>query len=187
MEPANTELAAWSYSLRKGRIPPLSSPFSEIENRLYRLTRHLYNKPFMNTGMDSFGFALVSSTVEANRIYWQFEINYEGCDKATFIAHHRLFRTSGMQFGLYNASSTLQQTIDVEIKPMKWHFTLVHVSDIITCLCNEDDHILYFTLYCNSQKSLPRIQCKNFSYSQERLTFLACNTGRKTRAGSRYY
>jgi Reverse transcriptase (RNA-dependent DNA polymerase)/RNase H-like domain found in reverse transcriptase len=93
--------------------------------------RDVYPLPRMDDCLDSLGEEQVFSTLYANAGYWQVKVAEKDLDKTSFICHAGTYQFKRMPFGLVNAPSTFQRSMDVIISSVKWKFCLVYFDDII--------------------------------------------------------
>lgn len=75
--------------------------------------RDSYPVPRIDECIDFFGDALMLSNLDANRGYWQKEIEETDPKKTVFTSQNGFYRFYCMLFGLCSAPRTFLQTIDV--------------------------------------------------------------------------
>lgn len=87
------------------------------------------------------GNALVLSSHQTNRRFWQVKINDPDCDKSALPSHHGMLRFSRLSCRVYNAPGIIYRTMDVELLRMKWQFSLVYLDDTILFSSSADEHL----------------------------------------------
>lgn len=85
----------------------------------------------MNECINSFGKAVVFSTLDGNREDRQIAIEKNDKDKTTFTSHHGLYQFVKMPFELFNAPGTFRCTMNVNLSSAKWQFVLVYFDAIV--------------------------------------------------------
>jgi Reverse transcriptase (RNA-dependent DNA polymerase) len=91
--------------------------------------------------------------------------------KTAFAIHRGLVEILRMLFGLRNASSSFQRTIDVVLSGVKWRTCLVYIDDIIVFSASFEDHlrdvagVLEILRTANAQ--LKPEMCQNFRHQIE--------------------
>lgn len=85
----------------------------------------------MNERIDSLGNAAVLSVSDANSGYWKIKIDEADRDETTFTSHHGFYLSIQMLFGLQNAFSSFQLTMDVILSAVKWQFALEYLDNIV--------------------------------------------------------
>lgn len=93
--------------------------------------RDLYSILRREELIESLGEAKVFFTLEANRGYWQIEIETVDRDKKAFTSHHGLFRFIQISFGMRKPPGNFQRTMDITLSTVKCQFDLVYLDDIV--------------------------------------------------------
>lgn len=86
------------------------------------------------------GKAQVCLTLVANSAYWQTKLDEQKCEKSTFTLHYGLYRFIRMLFGLKNATSTFQRSMDVIKSKVKKQLVLTYLDDIAIIFKSIFDH-----------------------------------------------
>ena len=92
-----------------------------------------YPLPLIQDIFDSVGGNTIFSTLDLKAGYWQIPVSPESIEKTAFCCHRGHFEFNVMSFGLCNAPSNFQRTMDYVL------------SDLIgkTCMCYIDDVIVF--------------------------------------------
>lgn len=107
------------------------------------MKRGLYTIPRMDKCINSLGEAIIFSILGANNGNLQIKINAPDRDKTAFVYHGGLYRFERMPFGLQNALSTFQRTIDVILFTVRRQFALVYLDDIMVFSKAPEEHITH--------------------------------------------
>lgn len=142
--------------------PKLFAPKKTVSSRFCVDQRKLdpgivfgfYSIPGMDERVDQFSDTLVCSILQPNRGFWQVQIDDLDCDKTAFTSDHWMLRFSRTPFGLFNAPSKIQKTMDVKLGPVKRHFALVYLHYIFTFSRNANAKNGMFVMYCHSYTNL---------------------------------
>ena len=127
----------------------------------------------MDECIDSLGDAQVFSTLDCNAGYWQIEIEEEDKDKTAFVTHHELFRFKRMSFGLRNAPSTFQRTIDIILATAKWQYAIVYLDDIIIFSNSVEEHLVHVSKVLDMlQRAGMTLKLKKCFFLEERVDYL---------------
>lgn len=108
----------------------------------------------MDEGIDLFGDNLIFPALDANCSCLQVETDDTGCDNRDLTLHYRLFRFSGMQFGLHCAPDTFQRTMDVILLSIKWQLSLEHLNCTFIFVEMQKNIYFKFVLYRRSYTKL---------------------------------
>ena len=112
--------------------PDRSMRFCVDCRRLNELTvRDSYPLPRMEDCLDSLGEEAFFTTLDWNSEYWRITVAEEDRAKIAFTCHEGWFEFRRMPFGLCNAPSTFQRTVDMLLSGYKWRTCLVYLDDII--------------------------------------------------------
>jgi RNase H-like domain found in reverse transcriptase/Reverse transcriptase (RNA-dependent DNA polymerase) len=103
--------------------------------------RDVYPLPRLDECIDSLGDSVVFSTLDANSGYWQVSMHPNDRDKTTFACHVGTYRFKRMPFGLRNAPSTVQRTLDVILPGARWQKCLCYLDEIIVFSSSMKSHV----------------------------------------------
>ena len=90
--------------------------------------------------------AKLFSTLDLFSGYWQIEIAEEDIHKTAFTAELGHFEYIRMPFGLCNAPSTFQRTMEIIFKPLIGKCVMVYIDDIIVYSKTMEEHVEHLTL-----------------------------------------
>ena len=90
--------------------------------------------------------AKLFSTLDLFSGYWQIEIAEEDIHKTAFTAESGHFEYIRMPFGLCNAPSTFQRTMELIFKPLIGKCVMVYIDDIIVYSKTIEEHVEHLTL-----------------------------------------
>ena len=131
-----------SLPCRLGTQPDGSLRFCVDCRKLNSLTvQDSYPLPRMGECIDSMGEAQFFTALDANSGYWQVPVAPEDRDMTTFTCLAGCFRFRRMPFGLCNASTTLQRTLDIFLAGLRWKTCLVYLDDVIVFSRTFDKHV----------------------------------------------
>lgn len=93
--------------------------------------------------MKSLDKVTVFSTLDANCVYLQVEIEDEDQDKTVIKSHHGLHRFVLLTFGLKNAPGTFQRTMEVILAGVEGQYAAAYLDDIVIFSKVLEKHIDY--------------------------------------------
>ena len=93
--------------------------------------RDSYPIPRMDGCLDSFGEAVIFTTLDANCGFWQIPVRAQDIPKTAFITHGGLFEFKRMPFGLTKAPATCQRALDIALARYKWKTCIVYIDDVV--------------------------------------------------------
>lgn len=93
--------------------------------------RDFYQISPMDECLDPLKDATMFSTLDANRGYWQVEIEEKDRDKTDFASRHGLYRFESVKFVHNNAPETFQDILDLISPTDKWQYALVYLEDSV--------------------------------------------------------
>jgi hypothetical protein len=138
IEPASTD---WSSPVVLVPEPDGKMRFCVDYRKLNAMTiRDTYPLPRMDEFIDSIGNSRIFSTLDCNCGCWKIPLAAGNTYKTTFTCHEGTYRFLRMPFGLWNAPSTFQRTVDIVLSGLKWKTCLVYLDDIIVFSNTEYDH-----------------------------------------------
>lgn len=129
---AESAVAEWASSvvfvLKKDRILRFCADFRGLNAVAVRESYLILR---MDECTDSLCEAQSFTTLDANLVYWQFEMGDNDIDKTAFVTNHGLFKYFQMPFGLKNAPATSQWATDIILASVKWQHALVYIENVI--------------------------------------------------------
>jgi len=87
--------------------------------------------PLISDCLDSLAENKYISTLDMASGYWQIEIHPEDREKTAFVTRFGLFEHRRMSFGLCNAPSTFQRTMNLVLRGLTWKTVLTFLDDIL--------------------------------------------------------
>ena len=171
IEPAITE---WATPIVLAPKKDGSLRFFIDYRRLNELTvRDSYPIPRMDECIDSLGEARIFSTLDANSGYWQIELADEDREKTAFTSHSGVFQYKRMPFGLKNAPSTFQRTIDIVLATAKWKHAIVYLDDIVIFSRNVEEHMEHIaSILAMLRNAGMTLKLKKCYFLQQRVDYL---------------
>ena len=82
------------------------------------------------------------STFDLTSGYFQIPLKKEDIPKNAFVCKYGHFEMTRMPFGLNNAASTFQRTMEMVLQGLQWITCLIYIDDIIVFGRDFDEHIL---------------------------------------------
>ena len=104
-----------------------------VDYRLVNLltVKDRYPLPRIDDSLDLLYGNLYFTRLDLKSGYWQIRVSPEDIMKTAFICPLGLYEFTVMPFGLCNAPSTFQRTMDTVLAGLKWQTCLVYIDDIL--------------------------------------------------------
>ena len=155
---ADEERKAIEDLLKKGVIQKSSSPWSSpivlVKKKSgairpcvdYRRVNSLvkpdgFPLPRIQDCLDAVAGSSLFSSFDLTSGYFQIPLKKEDIPKSAFCCKFGQFEMTRMPFGLNNAASTFQRTMELALQGLQWITCLVYIDDIIVYAENFDQHI----------------------------------------------
>jgi len=143
--------------LRQGIVEPAASPWTSNvvlvrrKDNKYRLCidycrlnaityQDVYPLPRIESCLDALNGAGWFSTLDLRSGYWQVRQDPRDADKTAFITRRGCFRFRVMSFGLTNAPSVFQRSMDLVLTGLTCDICLVFIDDIIVFSSSFEEH-----------------------------------------------
>ena len=91
--------------------------------------------------LDAVAGASLFSSFDLTSGYFQIPLKEEGIPKSAFCCKFGHYEMTRMPFGLNNAASTFQSTMELILQGLQWSTCLVYIDDIIVYGVDFDQHI----------------------------------------------
>ena len=91
--------------------------------------------------LDAVAGSKLFSTFDLTSGYFQIPLKVEDIPKSAFICKYGHFEMTRMPFGLNNAASTFQRTMEMALQGLQWITCLIYIDDIIVFGKNFEEHI----------------------------------------------
>ncbi len=97
--------------------------------------------PRIQDCLDAVSGSTLFSSFDLTSGYFQIPLKKEDIPKSAFCCKFGQFEMTRMPFGLNNAASTFQRTMELALQGLQWETCLVYIDDIIVYASNFDEHI----------------------------------------------
>ena len=144
-------------------------------NKVTPLDRHVI--PTLPQILDNIGHASVLSKIDLTSGFHQIPVDQQSRDLTTFLSPKGKYRFVRMPFGLKNAPSHFQRTMERVLEPVS-DCAAVYIDDIIIFSNSRDDHITHLSRVfdCFKQANLTAKTSK-CSFGKTRLEYLGHTIG----------
>ena len=97
--------------------------------------------PRIQDCLDAVAGAHLFSSFDLTSGYFQIPLKKEDIPKTSFVCKFGQFEMTRMPFGLNNAASTFQRTMELALQGLQWHTCLVYIDDIIVYGTTFEQHL----------------------------------------------
>lgn len=97
--------------------------------------------PRIQDCLDAVAGSRFFSTFDLTSGYFQIPLKEEDIPKSAFVCKYGHFEMKRMPFGLNNAASTFQRTMELALQELQWLTCLIYIDDIIVFGKDLDEHI----------------------------------------------
>ena len=91
--------------------------------------------------LDAVAGSSLFSTMDLSSGYFQIPIKREDIPKTAFVCKYGHFEMTRMPFGLNNAASTFQRTMELALQGLQWVTCLIYIDDVIVFGKDFDQHM----------------------------------------------
>ena len=142
--------------------------------KLNELTiKDVYPLPIINDALSLFNHAEYFTTLDLASGFWQIPMKEEDKIKTAFITKHGLYQFKVMPFGLCNAPSTFQRTMDIVLEEFLNEFCMVYIDDIIIFSKSFDDHMKHLKMIFDKLQSEGfQIKYDKCQFARQRISYL---------------
>ena len=98
--------------------------------------------PRIQDCLDAVAGSTLFSTFDLTSGYFQIPLKEEDIPKSAFVCKYGHFEMTKMPFGLNNAASTFQRTMELVLQGLQWETCLIYIDDVIVYGKNFDEHLL---------------------------------------------
>ena len=81
------------------------------------------------------------STFDLTSGYYEIPLKEDDIQKSAFVCKYGHFEMTRMPFGLNNAASTFQRTMELALQGLQWIRCLIYIDDIIVYGRTFDEHL----------------------------------------------
>ena len=97
--------------------------------------------PRIQDCLDSVAGSKLFSTFDLTSGYFQIPLKETDIPKSAFVCKYGHFEMTRMPFGLNNAASTFQRTMELALQGLQWITCLIYIDDIIVFGRSFNEHI----------------------------------------------
>ena len=97
--------------------------------------------PRIQDCLDSVVGSTLFSTFDLTSGYFQIPLKEDDIPKSAFVCKYGHFEMTRMPFGLNNAASTFQRTMELALQGLQWITCLIYIDDIIVFGRNFEEHL----------------------------------------------
>ena len=97
--------------------------------------------PRIQDCLDSVAGSSLFSTMDLTSGYFQIPVKSEEIPKTAFVCKYGHFEMTRMPFGLNNAASTFQRTMEMALQGLQWVTCLIYIDDVIVFGKDFDQHM----------------------------------------------
>ena len=130
--------------------------------------------PKIDELLDELGFATLFSKLDLLSGYHQIRLHHCDTHKTTFRTHDGHYEFLVMHFGLTNAPSTFQTTMNMIFRPYLRKFIIIFFDDILVYSCSLTDHTSHLDLvFACLEKDQFHIKLSKCSLCQSQIDYLS--------------
>ena len=97
--------------------------------------------PRIQDCLDAVAGSELFSTFDLTSGYFQIPLVEEDIPKSAFVCKYGHYEMTRMPFGLNNATSTFQRTMEMALSGLQWITCLIYIDDIIVFGKNFEEHM----------------------------------------------
>ena len=132
-----------------------------------------YPLPLIQDIFDQLGGATVFSTMDMRSGFWQLPMHEQSIEKTAFVCHRGQFEFVRLPFGLANAPSIYQRTMNKVLAQFIGKFVMVFIDDIVVYSKNKEDHAKHVQLVLETlEKNGLTLKDTKCSFAQSQIDLL---------------
>ncbi len=132
-----------------------------------------YPLPQIQEIFDQIGGSTIFSALDLKSGYWQLPVAEKDVQKTAFQCHQGHFEFKKLPFGLCNAPSAFQQTMDTVLSGLLGVCVLVYLDDLVIFSRNEEEHLVHLQLVLDQlRKYNLRLKPTKCSFGLEEINLL---------------
>ena len=129
--------------------------------------------PRVQDCLDAVAGSTLFSTFDLTSGYFQIPLKEDDIQKSAFVCKYGHYEMLRMPFGLNNAASTFQRTMELALQGLQWETCLIYIDDIIVFSTNFEQHIHRVReVFDRLQKAGLKLRPEKCEMLQEQVTFL---------------
>ena len=122
--------------------------------------------PRIQDCLDAVAGSQLFSTFDLTSGYFQIPLKQEDIPKSAFVCKYGHFEMTRMPFGLNNAASTFQRTMEMALRGLQWITCLIYIDDVIVFGKTFEEHL------ARVEEVLERIQAAGLKLKPEKCRML---------------
>ena len=113
------------------------------------------------------------STLDLMSGYWQCEMHESSREKTAFITYGGLYEFKVLPFGLCNAPSTFQRSMESVLGDLKWKVCVIYLDDIIVFSKTFEEHLEHLSaVFDRFREANIRLKPSKCTFGQSKVTYL---------------
>ena len=131
-----------------------------------------YPMPRIEEMFESIGSALIITTLDLAKGYWQIPMAPESKEKTAFTTPFGLYEFEVMPFGLHNAPATFQRTMNHVLRSCQ-QFSRAYIDDVVVFSRNWSDHLQHLgKVFTQLEQAGLSLKVKKCQFGQSKVHYL---------------